>query len=149
MDTQYYKGTAKGKINLALYILGSVIVYFLLKYLWFKYLPEPIDNSEQAVLKYSNNVATAITVGGFIVFGIYLYFFKMLYNFSNRIKESTQYPPPNTHMPFTVKLLTGEKALKHAKGIYYGSFMFIFLGLLKLGVSIYSAQVLRELTTSF
>lgn len=149
MDDEYYKSTAKGKLIFFLYILGAAAIYFLLKYLWFTYLPAPIEVTEESVNNYLQNVASAILCSGITALGIYIYFSRKMYLLSKRVKKYNQYPPPHSDFPFTLKILRNEKALKQAKGLIYGSFVLVLMGLLKLGASIYTAISLYEMTTSF
>ena len=149
MEEEYMQGTTRGKIKFFLFLAGGLFLYLSLKYIWEVYLPAPIEDTEEAIRQYSHNVAHAIVTLSVFMFCIYIYLSIYFYKYGKFIKESEQYPPPDTDIPFTKKIVRGEKALKQARASFIGSGLMIFIGLAKIGVSIYSAIVLYELTNAF
>ena len=149
MEEEYIQGTTKGKIKFFLFLAGALFLYLSLKYIWVIYFPEPTESTAEAVRHYSHNVANALVTLSIFMFFVYLYFSIILYKYGKRIKESEQYPPPDADIPFTKKIVRGDKALKQARASFFGSGLLIFIGLSKIGVSIYSATILYELTNAF
>ena len=143
------QGTTKGKVKFFLFLSCALFLYIALKYIWGIYLPTPVEDTAEAVKQYSHNVAKAVVSLSVFMFFIYLYLSIFLYKYGKLIKESGQYPPPNTDIPFTKKIIHGDKALKQARASFFGSGLLIFIGLSKIGVSIYSATVLYEITNTF
>ena len=145
MQEEYYQATRRGKVNFLLCLLASAALYILLKYIWAEYLPAPIETTDESVKLFTRDVSIAILCLGIITLIFYLYISRALYNYSIRIKENKQYPPPNSNIPFKQKILRGEKAIKHANNLFYTSFVLIFLGVLKLGAGIYIAYFLYNI----
>ena len=113
------------------------------------YIPEPIDATLQASNQYIKNMADAIVYVNIFMLSLYIYGAYFCYKLGNRIKRSNQYPPPNTNVPFTKKIVRGKKALLQAYASYSGSAMLIAFGSYELFSSMRAAELLRGLTNAF
>ena len=143
------QGTTKGKIKFFLFLVGALFLYLALQFIWEIYFPAPTENTAEVVKQYSHNVANAVVLLSVFMFFIYLYFSISLYKYGKRIKVSDQYPPPGADIPFKKRIVRGDKALKQSRALFFGSGLLIVIGLSKIGVSIYSATILYELTNAF
>jgi len=139
MDNEYYQASKKGKI-----IFTSIMLFGISLVLSAEHLATALV--ENSSLSSGNNLPQIVLFFGFGSFFIYLYGSLFLNKYSKRIIKHTQYPAPGSNVPFKVKILRGEKALKQAKHIKFGSLIFMFLGLVKLGAAIYFYTVLSEIT---
>ena len=139
METEYYQATTKGKIIFITVILISISLVFSAEHLATTLIEKNSFTS-------GFNFPQIILFFGFVSFFIYLYGAFFLKKYSKRIIKHAQYPPPDSNIPFKVKILRDEKALKQAKHIYFGSLFFVFLGIVKFGAAIYFYALLFEIT---
>ena len=149
MEEEYIQGTTKEKVKWLLYLSGGTLFYFALKYIYVTYIPEPSVSTDEAVTKYARDVANFGVALSVFMFFIYLYFSIKFYKYGKSIKENNQYQPPNTEIAFTRKIVRGDKALQQARASIFGSGLLIFIGVSDIGVSIYTATVLYDITNAF
>jgi len=139
METEYHQATTKGKV-----IFISLMLFGITLVLSAEHLATTLF--ENTSFTSSLNLPQIVLLFGIISFFFYLFGASFLNKYSKRIIQHTQYPPPDSNIPFKVKILRGEKALKQAKHIHFGSLFFTFLGFVKLGAAIYFYTVLTEIT---
>ena len=121
MEEEYIQGTTREKVKLLLYFAGGALIYLVLKYIYVTYIPEPSVSTDEAVTKYARDVANFGVALSIFMFFIYLYFSIKFYKYGKSIKSSNQYPPPNTEIAFTRKIVRGDKALQQARASLFGS----------------------------
>ena len=134
MDIEYYQASTKGRVIFAILMLLGISLYLSAEHIATILIDGASINS-------SNRYSQIIILFGFINFCVYLYGAFFLNKYSKRIIEHSQYPPPGSNIPFTIKLLRGKKALKQAKYIRLGGMFLVFLGLIKLCAALYFSTI--------
>ena len=148
MDNEYMPGTTQGKIKFLLFLLFLLSIYLIISYAWHTYLPEPKELND-SIYKYAEDVADANIYTSLFLLCLYLYAANVSYKFGKRIKQNQQYPPPNTQMPFKMKIVRGTQAIKQARAAYATSALLVIFGVYKLGFSMYYAKVMYGLNIAF
>jgi hypothetical protein len=151
MNNTYIEGSRKGKIRLLVLITALIFLYFLHKYAWSVYVPiiNGSDATEFQLKEYAKTVSIFSTISTGMEFLIFLYAAYFSYKFGKLVQLNMQYPPPGALMPFTTKIVRGNKAINQARAFYALSVLIIAYGVLKVGVSIYVVSNLSEVVDGF
>lgn len=151
MEAEYSHGTMRAKIKLLILLAAFGSLYFIYRFVWLAGLPDVNSNSlsEQDMKNYINIVSNAGIYLSSVLMVVFLYMGYLCYAFGNRIKENMQYPPPGSEMPFTFRIQRGKKALNKSRAYYACSATVVLYGTVRLGISIYTASLLRGAANAF
>ena len=151
MDNTYIAGSRKGKIRLLALIAALFFLYLLYKYAWSVYVPtiNGSDATEHQLKEYAKTVSIFSTISTGMELLIFLYAAYTSFKFGKLVQLNVQYPPPGAHMPFTTKVVRGNKAINQAHAFYALSVMIIAYSVLRIGVSIYVVLNLSEVVNGF
>ncbi|MDZ4261387.1 MAG: hypothetical protein U1B30_03530, partial [Pseudomonadota bacterium] len=68
-----------------------------------------------------------------------------VFRLAKRVKQSEQFPPPGSNIPFSMKVKKGKSAVRQAYACYIGAVMIIINGLVLLISAIHTTSTLKEL----
>tara|TARA_R110000850_G_scaffold32094_8_gene88001 strand:+ start:3508 stop:3918 length:411 start_codon:yes stop_codon:yes gene_type:complete len=135
------QGTTKGKIKFIGFVSTGLLLYFGIKYFFGAYPAPPINDSVAAMQEYvQNRFYVIISVNVFMLF-VYIIVSNFLYRYGKLIKGNMQYPPPDTDLPFSKKIVRGQKALDSANLCFIASGLIVIQGIIKLGIIVYASMI--------
>lgn len=136
MEAQYIHGTLNRKLQL----LGLLVLLLALALVYSYLIPHILTSNagnDILTITYINMLITVVLLPAYIVAVLYCY------RFGNKVRISQQYPPPDSEMPFTIKVVNGKKALIQAYASYGVSLMIMLHVMASLSHEIYMAIILK------
>lgn len=147
MKTEIYPSTSKGKIKFYAAVIILLVAYLVLDSNWFQQLNKPDFNNLTTEQMRANiqSESTNTIIYSIVVLPFYCAISFLTFRFGRRIQASQQFPPPNSEIPFSVKIKRGKAAIRQAYMVYAGSALIIVNGIIGVVLSIYSASHVKQL----
>ena len=149
-EKEIYKSNIKGKIKFYSYafiLLGLVLLLqsgLLADYLF----ADTSEYSIEEIISYYSGVANLPIIINGMSFPVYFFMSYVIFNFGRAIHKSKQFPPPNSNMPFSLKIMRGKKAIRQAYGAYVGSAGIMLNWIISFIGGIYMSLSIKELIDS-
>lgn len=146
MENEIYKSSKRGKIRFYALVMLAILILLVVDSSWFSSLfMVDISNikPEELALRAIEKAYNAVLYNS-IALILYFILSYLVFSFGLRTKRSGQFPPPNSEIPFSMKIKRGRKAIIQAYALYACATLILVNGLFKLWGSLYLAEKVKE-----